>query len=74
MPILRIAPLTLESASAAGRPLLAASAVDGLLTASIGLGMQAAGVGALPLFLLADADVLLLLNLATDRHAVRPRP
>ena len=55
--------------------ILAASAVGGsLLTAGIGLGMQAIGVGALPWFLLAGAAVLLLLNLATDRLAARRQP
>jgi MFS family permease len=43
-----------------------------LLIAGIGLGMQAAGVGVLPWFLLGGAAVLLLLNLATDRLSGRP--
>jgi Na+/melibiose symporter-like transporter len=54
--------------------IMAASAVGGsLLTAGMGLGMQAAGVEALPWFLLAGASVLLALNLVTDRLAGRPR-
>jgi fucose permease len=53
-----------------------ATAVGGgsLLIAGIGLGMQVAGVGALPWFLLAGAILLLLLNVATDRLAPRPAP
>lgn len=45
-----------------------------LLIAGIAFGMQAAGVGVLPWFLLGGAAVRLLLNLATDRLASRPAP
>lgn len=47
--------------------ILLASSLGGLcISASIGLGMQAAGVASLPWFLLAGAVVLLGLNVATE--------
>ena len=50
--------------------ILAASAAGGsTLPAAMGLGMQAAGVGALPWFVLAGAVALLALNVLTDRLA-----